>query len=594
MFQTEVFEGLLDGVCVDQRFKKGKFGVLIMWLEILINVSLSMTVVVGSFQFSSAIADKLKLNSLIEMALVVILVSVVGYVGFLISWISYSLDSDLALIAFRMFLFSGLLYLFQRRKLNSEQRHLLFVCFFSTLVAVTAALCRGIADSSQGIQHSLAVRYWNSVDNKIPGMFAQALQHKQQLRPILLDGWQGSDRPPIATGLVRVLSPLSHSREPDFFVLVACSSVLIVAVVMLAEVLWDSRNAGIVVAISVFFAPGIFVNTIYTWPKIIAASLTIVAIALMIQLKNERESSEPYLPLACLAVVLSLLVHGSSVYVLPVFVLIAMFIPGIFLSLTKNLFFSSLMYLPWYGYQQYWDPPGNRLLYWHLAGELGGGDDSIIRTIILKYQNLSLSEILTNKYHNFEALFIRVDGNPAVSGYSDFLGQYRQLTSETVLGAIGLLGWLGLLVFVFVGFRLTSQKPRDFVVFLFLSSITFCLIEFGDSFSTRASLVVSPMAISIGLAVVGLGSITLFLGISPKWIFVFSIPNILVFGPLQSTAAAAGWNLQLWDVGTCALLGIGLSILTAYVVCLSNQEVSDLHGSSRFNSKSMALLEQKS
>lgn len=548
----------------------------VVWLEILVNVSLSMTVVLGSFQFSSAIADRMKLNSIAEKALVVILVSAVGYVGFLVSWISYSFNSNSPLIAFRILLFSGLLYLLQRRRLNSQQLHLLFVCSFSTLVAVAAALCRGIADTSQGIQHTVAVRYWNSVDNKIPGMFARALEHKQQLRPTLLNGWQGSDRPPIATGLIRVLSPISHSREPDFFVLVACSSVLIVAVVMLVEVLWDSRNLGIVVSISVFFAPGIFVNTIYTWPKIIAASLTIVAIALLIQLKNERDSSQPYLLLAVVALVLSLLAHGSSVYVLPAFLLIALSVPRSFLVLTKTLFFSSLMYLPWYGYQKIWDPPGDRLLYWHLAGELGGGDGSIIRTIILKYQNLGLAEILWNKFHNFEALFIRVDGNPAVAGYSEFLGQYRQLISETVLGAAGILSWMGLLVFVLIGFRRSSQKSLDFALFLAVSSITFCLIEFGDSFSTRASLVVSPMAVSIGLAVIGLGSLILWLGVSPKWIFVLSIPNILILGPFQSTAAAAGWNLQLWDVGTCVILGIGLSILSAYVVRLSNLELGEI------------------
>lgn len=544
-----------------------------MWLEILINVSLSMTVVLGSFQFSSAIAEKFRWNSITEKALVVVLVSAVGYLGFLVSWISYSMNSDSALIAMRVLLFSGLLLLLKQRRLTSEQRHLLFVCSFSTLVAVAAALCRGIADSSQGIQHTLAVRYWNSVDNKIPGMFARALQHKQQLRPALFDGWQGSDRPPIATGLVRVMSPLSHSQEPDFFVLVACSSVLIVAVVMLAEVLWRSRNLGIVVSVSVFFAPGILVNAVYTWPKIIAASLTIVAIALLIQLKNEQDSSQPYLALASAALVLSLLAHGSSVYVLPAFLLIALSVRGIFRLLTKTLFFSALMYVPWYGYQQIWDPPGDRLLYWHLAGELGGGDGSIIRTIILKYQNLGMTEILWNKFHNFEALFVRVDGNPAVSGYSGSLGQFRQLTSETVLGAAGILSWVGLLVFVLFGFRRSSQKTYDFMVFLVFSSITFCLIEFGDSFSTRASLVVSPMAISTGLAVIGLGSLILWRGINPKWIFVFSIPNVLIFGPVQSTAAAAGWNLQLWDVGTCVVLGIGLLILTTYVVGISNQQI---------------------
>ena len=153
------------------------------------------------------------------------------------------------------------------------------------------------------------------------------------------------------------------------------------------------------------------------------------------------------------------------------------------------------------------------------------------------------------------------------------MGDFRQLTSETVFGAIGLLGWVGLVVFVVVGFKQSPQRSRDFLNFLFISSATFCLIEFGDSFSTRSSLVVSPMVISTGLAVIGLGSLILWLEVKPKWIFIFSIPNVFIFGPVQSTAAAAGWNLQLWDVGTCVVLGIGLSILTTYVVRLSNQQI---------------------
>jgi hypothetical protein len=507
--------------------------------------------------------------------LAVILIAFIGYLGFLISWICYYINSNAPLIVFRILLFSGLSGLLWRRRLSTEQIRLFFVCTFSTLVAVAAALCRGIADSSQGIQHTLAVRYWNSVDNKIPGMFAQALQHKQQLRPTLLDGWQGSDRPPIATGLIRVLSPLSHTREPDFFILVACSSVLIVAVVMLVEVLWDRRNLGQAVAISAFFAPGIFVNIVYTWPKIIAASLIIVAIALLIEYKNDREPRELYLLLASTAVVMSLLAHGSSVFVLPALLVFATIVRKKIVLVSKIFSLSLLMYLPWYGYQKIWDPPGDRLLYWHLAGELGGGSNSIIRAIIVKYQDLSLMEIFWNKSHNFAALFVRVDGNPALSGHSGLLGHYRQLTGETVFGAIGLLGWVGLVVFVFVEFKQSPQRSRDFLNFLSISSVTFCLIEFGDSFSTRSSLVVSPMAISIGLVVIGLVSIVRWIDMNPKWILICSLPNIAIFGPLQSTAAAAGWNINSWDVGTCVLLGICLSILFGYVICLSESKVNE-------------------
>lgn len=532
-----------------------------MWLQILINSTLAMAPIWFGVVTANAVSVRFKFNDVVLLAVGVTVVGASGYVGFLLSWLAYVLDTPVLIPVLRIALLSLMLVLLMKYKLSRPILELMVLCHLITLVAVATALCRGIADTAQGIQHTIAVRYWNSIDNQIPGIFAKGLEHKLRLRPEILDGWQSSDRPPVATGLIRIFSPFTHSLHPDFFILVASSSVLIISTVATVRLIWNRKDMEIAISIATVFCPGIFVNVVYTWPKIIAASLSLVAILILFQLKNRNDVRTSEIYFSIFAMVLALLSHGSSVFALPPFAILFLIVVW---RQKVHLFaipFAVFAYLPWLGYQRYWDPPGNRLVYWHLAGELGGGGGSILQSIWGKYRDLRLTEILANKLHNFEAIFIRVDGNPAVSGYSGIFGSYQQLVSESVIGSLGVVGWLGLLVLLIIGIRGIDRNQRIFV-WLFLSTVVpFCLIEFGDSFSTRSSLVVSPMVLSIGLSIVGSAMLILFLRVNPKLIVLVSFINIALLGPMQPTAAAAGWGLAYWDLQTCVLLVVsGLSL----------------------------------
>jgi hypothetical protein len=233
---------------------------------------------------------------------------------------------------------------------------------------------------------------------------------------------------------------------------------------------------------------------------------------------------------------------------------------------------SVIIYLPWFLYQQYWDPPGNRLLFWHLAGQLEGGKGGILSGIWENYKQLSFGQVVQNKLWNVQSLLFQSEGNPGVAGYSGLLRPYRQLFSESVFGAIGILGWLGLIAFFLFGLRDINKARRIVIASICMSALTFCVVEYGESFSTRASLHISPMMISIGLAVLAFGALIEHCGVGAKLVIVLSLANVVLLGPLQPTAAAIGWGLEIWDFGTIALLAISVTVLFRYVFMLINLE----------------------
>jgi hypothetical protein len=546
-----------------------------MWFEILLNGSLAMAPVWVSVVIGMAVAAKFKFSDVVGIATSVCILGTIGYLGFLISWLGYVFDSGHFLSGFRAILLASTFALLLKKRPSKYLVKIVLLCNISTLVAIASALCRGIADQSQGLQHTLAVRYWNSVDNKIPGMFANGLEGKLPLRPEILEGWQSSDRPPIATGLVRVFSPFTHSSQPDFFLLVASSSMVILIVISFVRLIWNRRDMEIAIALATFLSPGIFVNVVYTWPKIIAATLSLAAIIILFAVL-EKKSGVVEVYLGLLAIVLAVLTHGSSVYAIPPVAILFFLISRRRKILWVAAPFVSIIYLPWFMYQQFWDPPGNRLIYWHLAGHLEGSENSILSVIWMSYRQLSLNQIIENKLHNFGALFARVDENPAVSGFSGILGPYRQLFSESVVASIGLLGWLGLCVFLFMALFRRNQFESRFLGLIFCSVVPFCLIQFGDSFSTRTSLVVSPMWLSVGLAVVAYASLMHYVKIPAKVIIWLSMANVLILGPMLPTAAAAGWGLELWDRGTSVFLAICTLTLVTIAFSLVNQPQDDL------------------
>jgi len=170
----------------------------------------------------------------------------------------------------------------------------------------------------------------------------------------------------------------------------------------------SDRASNLALAVCIFsgFA---FLNTLYVWPKLMAASYLLAAMAILIPNGPDALHRIHRVAAAVLAgglAAFSFLSHGSSMFG----------ILGVFLTLIclrRHLdykFFglflitAATLYLPWFLYQRLYDPPGDRLLKWHLAGVTALDSRTFSRTLIDAYTEVSPGQILVYKLENVKTL----------------------------------------------------------------------------------------------------------------------------------------------------------------------------------------------
>jgi 4-amino-4-deoxy-L-arabinose transferase-like glycosyltransferase len=109
---------------------------------------------------------------------------------------------------------------------------------------------------------------------------------------------------------------------------------------------------------------------------------------------------------------LAMLAHGASIYGIIPLVLLAIFrgIPS-WRWIGAGLAVGIVMMGSWSAYQKYDDPPGNRLIKWHLAGVTEIDNRGSLETIVDSYREAGLSGALQNKWNNVEDItgIARVD-----------------------------------------------------------------------------------------------------------------------------------------------------------------------------------------
>jgi hypothetical protein len=251
-------------------------------------------------------------------------------------------------------------------------------------------------------------------DNVIPLLFADRLYTGNDPRGFLGNEWQSSDRPPLQAGIFLVQYPFWSfvtGRRAWSFVFGCVLQCLWVPAVW---EFWQSagltrRRAGVALLFVVLTGFAL-VNSVFSWPKMLAGALTLNAISLALL---PRETSLPY-PLARaalwgLAAALGFLAHGGVAFTLlafGAFLLWPRYFPGLRrLAIAASVFL--LTVVPWSLYQSLYDPPGNKLLQEHLAGVTDPQRMSrpVWANLRDSYGSLSLKEIVANKWANVQVLF---------------------------------------------------------------------------------------------------------------------------------------------------------------------------------------------
>jgi hypothetical protein len=352
--------------------------------------------------------------------------------------------------------------------------------------------CTGLAFVQGGIAHhpsaAIQYRFWQAGDNVIPLQFAMRVAAHGPLSGALVGDWLSSDRPPLQTGFVLLQWPLWLNGSPQ---LQAPYQLLATALsASWLPALWTVfrvRGVGIwrvAVAVLATAATGVvFFNTIYVWPKMLAGTFALAALALLVSRdKADRRPASMILVLALVA--LSMLSHGGTAFA--VIALIPLLYKRRREFTRRVLAWCAVavvaLYVPWTLYQKFVDPPGDRLIKWQLAGVIAPNPIGVVQALVRQYSGLTLTHALLNKWENVATLV----ANPVLwrnqtaepVWASGFLGFARLAQVNDLVPAAGPL-LLGVVALLIPSARRALAQVAPLAAFVGLTLVVWVLLLWG-------------------------------------------------------------------------------------------------------------------
>lgn len=247
------------------------------------------------------------------------------------------------------------------------------------------------------------------VDNEIPRIFADRLWAGQSPRHLIGD-WLSSDRPPLQTGWLLLTRPVMSGLGFDSDTVGCIGGVWfqllwVPALWALLRRLGGDRRVAAAMTAAVTFTGFQLFYTIYTWPKLGAAALVLGAFVLW-QPAPDVAPTRRRFAAGGVCAALGMLSHGGVAFSLVGLAPLALY----WLWRNRRLrrpwlmavFAFTVTYAPWVAYQNFYEPPGNRLLKWHLAGVIPIDSRSFAQALIDSYRHLGWRGALANRWSNLQ------------------------------------------------------------------------------------------------------------------------------------------------------------------------------------------------
>src|SRR5207248_5291479 len=150
-----------------------------------------------------------------------------------------------------------------------------------------AVVYLGLAGLAGGIERGdemVTRRYWATVDNQFPGMVTHRLVHGLKLSGELVPGWRSSDRPPLQSGMALSLSPVAgESRATTLILGVALQAFWVMGLWAVLRAIGAPGPRATLTVIAVGSLGAVFLNTVFTWPKMLSGAFTLVAVAVLLE-----------------------------------------------------------------------------------------------------------------------------------------------------------------------------------------------------------------------------------------------------------------------------------------------------------------------
>lgn len=214
-------------------------------------------------------------------------------------------------------------------------------------------------------------------------------------------GWQVSDRPPLQSGFINLLSPFGHGEFNHLLVGVVCQSLAIPGAYLLLRALQVGPRRAIA-ALALFATSGFFLmNGFFTWPKLISVGYLAGAAALLFS--RDQGGSRNAL-LAGVLAGFGCLAHGGGAFAVLGMLIVA--ICGMARRRIPWMMAAFLLtVLPWVLFTKLIDPPGDRLGKWHLAGIVKPDARGLGQTVVDSYRSRTLEQVVADKLQNVRMQF---------------------------------------------------------------------------------------------------------------------------------------------------------------------------------------------
>ncbi|MBV8895107.1 MAG: hypothetical protein JO051_01240 [Acidobacteriaceae bacterium] len=346
-------------------------------------------------------------------------------------------------------------------------------------------------------------------DNIIPFIFAERIYDREPIRPFCCGDWLSGDRPPLQAGIFLLQRPLRLAGNTglQYQVLGTMLQCLWVCGVWgllrrLGANAWRITQVLGLLAFSGF----LFYNSVYVWPKLLAATFVLFVFSILTRAVLTRFE----VAIAATCFVLALLAHPGSVFSAPAILVLLIWRRNLITlrQAAAALLIIGAAIVPWTLYQHFYDPPGNRLLKMHLAGVIPVDTRSTMQALRDSYVHRSLPSLIENKWENVKTL-VGKDPFPLSADTA------RVAQREYIWSAIGILnlGWIAALISLLR--RHSARLPNAAVLIMaaLINLLAWCMVMFGpaQTFTEHGSYA-DILLLSLGL--IG------FLLLAPRWVLI--------------------------------------------------------------------------
>jgi hypothetical protein len=340
-------------------------------------------------------------------------------------------------------------------------------------------------------------------DNQVPLIFAERVYAQAPLEPFCCGDWRSSDRPPLEAGIFLLQRPLKAfgNVRLNYQLLGAGLQCLwICGVWVLLQTLRAPPRRTKQVLGFLVFSGFLFYNSVYVWPKLLAATFVLFVFSILLEVSISRRPITWFeTALAAMSFALAMLAHPGSIFSAPAIVLLLISIRH-FSSARKLVAGAGLIMVfvaPWLGYQKFYDPPGNRLLKMHLAGVGQIDSRPTWQAVEDSYGSLNLKTILTYKWANIETL---IGPHPFLIGRSE---EARAAQRDHIWNALGVLnaGWIALLLFI-LRKKTAPALPHSglLIGMAVLNLLVWCVVLMGPAYTvTEHGSYADLLCLSVGL-----------------------------------------------------------------------------------------------